>query len=287
MTRPIHARAALLLSLFVGAGCTGPTEDTAPDPDTTPPTETARLRMVTLNVESGDANADAVATIVAASQGEWLWGFTELADQAWLTTLAAAAPDDGQGPFETALGGSGYFLRMGLAWDPEHLTLIDVWELDDINVGGTVRAPLVGQFRVEDSQTELLVVVNHLWRTNNQARHEQAQRLHDWALAQDLPAVTLGDFNFDWSVEGGDTDHDVGYDLLTADDAWQWVRPDELVMTQCNAQYASVLDFFFVSGAAQDWPRSSRMLQNYAGYCHDDATRPDHRPVRADLTVPL
>jgi hypothetical protein len=52
-----------------------------------------------------------------------------------------------------------------LAWDDQRFSLEDDYELSDINVGGTVRAPLVGRMRERSTDQEFLFVVNHLWRS--------------------------------------------------------------------------------------------------------------------------
>lgn len=260
-------------------------EPVDPEPDTAGP-EPAEIAVITLNVESGDSVAETVAETVARHRGEALWGFTEVRDRAYLDTLAAAAAGADRPPFATLLGTTGYELRLALAWDESRLDLVDHEELHEINVGGTVRAPLVGRFRVVENDAELLVVVNHLWRTDRAARHEQSSLLNAWAREQALPAVSLGDFNYDWGVEDGDASHDRGYDLLTEDAVWTWVRPDPLVMTQCNFQYNSVLDFVFVAGGAREWPATAEILETQSSYCHDDERRTDHRPVRADLLIP-
>ena len=97
----------------------------------------------------------------------------------------------------------------------------------------------------------------------------------------------MGDYNFDWAVEGGDADHDPGYDTMIADEAWVWVRPDELVRTQCNAYYDSVLDFIFVGQEAKSWEATSVILEPERQYCEfEDELTSDHRPVQATFVIP-
>jgi len=75
----------------------------------------------------------------------------------------------------------------------------------DINVGGNVRAPLVAQLRLKPAGPEFLFMVNHLYRSNTEWRHEQARLLNAWARSQTLPVIAVGDYNFDWDVSNGDT----------------------------------------------------------------------------------
>jgi endonuclease/exonuclease/phosphatase family metal-dependent hydrolase len=126
-------------------------------------------------------------------------------------------------------------------------------------------------------------MVNHLYRTNTERRHEQAPLLNVWARQQALPVIAVGDYNFDWDVRNGDTVHDRGYDLLAAEGTFAWVRPPHLIRTQCS--FDSVLDFVFVAGAAQGLQASSEILAAEESYCPDTNTRSDHRPVLASFDL--
>ena len=121
-------------------------------------------------------------------------------------------------------------------------------------------------------------MVNHLYRSNTEGRHEQARLLNARAPQQTLPVIAVGDYNFDWDVSNGDTVHDRGYDLLIVDGVLTWVRPPQLIRTQCS--FNSVLDFVFVAGAARQWSASSEILATEESYCPSDQHRSDHRPVR-------
>jgi hypothetical protein len=80
-------------------------------------------------------------------------------------------------------------------------------------------------------------------------------------------------------VTHGDTVHDQGYDLLTAEGVFAWVRPPQLIRTQCS--FDGVLDFVFVAGAAQRWRASAEILAPEERDCPSDQGRSDHRPVLA------
>lgn len=289
---PAHMRRHLLqLSVLVLVACPEPTVQDLPDPATRPADtdpvsiDGETIVAVTYNVESGDAQAATVAERVAEVQGEVLWGFTEVASQAWLDVFAAAA-DDGNQDFQTALGSTGNSDRLGIVWDATVLEWISTQELNSINVGGTARAPMVAEFEVRANGQRFLYMVNHLWRTDDALRLEQAELLNEWAVQQTLPVVAMGDYNFDWNVEGGETDHDPGYDALVAGDRWVWVRPDVLIQTQCSFENRSVLDFAFMAGAARSWDASSEILFPQNVHCQDDEFKSDHRPVLLEFTVP-
>lgn len=113
--------------------------------------------------------------------------------------------------------------------------------------------------------------------------HEQARLLNEWAGRQSLPVIAKGDYNFDWSVTNGDSDHDQSYDELMAEGVFEWVRPEPLIKTQ-DSSHNSVLDFIFVSGAAKQWSGSSEIMVK-AGDFPDTRDTPDHRPVMGKFNL--
>ncbi len=263
--------------------CSAPV--TAPLDTGTAPPEPDEVRLVAFNVESGDADPVVVAAEGVATQaGEALWALSEVDGEAAAEVLVAAAADAGTDQdFRYVLGTTGWDDRLALAWDDARFSLEDWEELDEINVGGTVRAPLVGRLRERATGVEVTLVVNHLWRTDEAGRHAQAALLHDWGLEQEGPVVLAGDFNFDWDVTSGR--HDRGYDLLTADGAFTWLRPATLVASQCSSFYDSVLDFVFVNPAAEAWAGESEILFPEREWCLLPGGS-DHRPVEAHLSLP-
>ena len=87
----------------------------------------------------------------------------------------------------------------------------------------------------------------------------------------------------------GDAKHDAGYDALTAQGAFEWVRPAELIRTQCSVsgrscRYNSVLDFVFVSGLTSQWLFQS-FIHVSKGDFPDNARTSDHRAVLAEFTI--
>lgn len=243
--------------------------------------------IASLNAESGGADPASVAEdTVAPLQGASLFAFEEVENNAAAELFVAAAEGEGQ-DLQFRMGTTGYEDRLVLAWDDARFALVELTALDDINVGGTVRAPLVGHMLERESGLEFLFVVNHLWRTDTNARHEQAELLNTWGAAQTLPVVTTGDFNFDWKADG--SSHDEGYDLLVVNDVFAWVRPpDPLVRTECSEFYDSILDFTFVAGAAKQWGATAAILRQEDDYCRNarEPNYSDHRPITATFTIP-
>ena len=52
-----------------------------------------------------------------------------------------------------------------------------------------MRSPLVAHLRITDTGEEFLFVVNHLYRSREDRRHQQATELNLWASVQTLPVV--------------------------------------------------------------------------------------------------
>lgn len=241
------------------------------------------LTVISWNVESGEADPAEIAAQIAEFQEVDIWGLVEVDSNDARSFEASAEIGEGT-DYLSILGSTGGDDRLVILYDGERFELIDTFELDEINIRGNVRSPLVAHFLDSFTEQEFLFMVNHLWRSNDRGRHEQARMLNQWAAEQDLPVIAVGDYNFDYDIDTGE--YDLGYDLMTIDDVFEWVRPDELVSTQCTLDrndetrcfFNSVLDFIFVSGAARDWDMISEIVVREGDFPDDELTS-DHRPV--------
>lgn len=242
-----------------------------------------QITVVSWNVESGDAEPATIAQRIAGFQGIDIWGLSEVHpnDPA---TYESAAESGENADFARVVGTTGSSDRLVILFNTNRFEKLTSIELHDINVSGTVRAPLVVRLRKKDDGTEFLFMVNHLYRGDANGRHQQAQLLNAWARTQTAPIIAVGDYNFDWSVTRGDADHDQGYDFMTQNGVFTWVRPPTLVETQCSDRFDSVLDFVFTAGTASTWAPSAEIVV-VAGDCPDNNQTSDHRPVRASFTV--
>ena len=247
--------------------------------------QAGRLTVVNWNVESGGAQVGTITQRIRAFQGVDLWGFEEVLDSTWAQSFEVAAEVGENADFRRVLGTTGGEDRLLVLYNSARFDLLGTQELMQLNIGGHVRAPLIARLRDRQTGTEFLFMVNHLYRSNTQARRDQARGLNQWAQSQTLPVIAVGDYNFDWSVVGGDTQHDAGFDLMTQGGAFTWVRPATLVRSECAPQYDSVLDFAFVTAPARAWPATSEIVVA-PGDCPDGPTKPDHRPVRTVFTLP-
>lgn len=242
------------------------------------------LTVASFNVESGGADPAALSDDLRRVPATDVWGFSEVQNASWAQAFDSALTTSGN-EYETILGTSGGEDRLLIVFNASRLERVSSQELSAINIGGNGRAPLVARFRRRSDGEEFLFVVNHLFRGNATARRQQATALNAWAAAQTLPVVAVGDYNFDWNLPNGEASHDVGFDNLTANDVFRWVRPATLIKTQCSNQFNSVLDFVFVAGAAKTWPGTSEILFREPAYCPDDNRHSDHRPVRAEFIL--
>jgi len=238
------------------------------------------ITFISWNVESGGALQSAVADRLTSFENVDIFGLSEVnAIDAEAFEFGAEGGENVD--YESYLGTTGAADRLLLIWDTTRFTLVGSGQLIEIGFSG--RAPLWIQLEEQATGVEFIVMVNHLHRSDEETRHRQAQMLNAWGASQTLPVIALGDYNFDWNLPNGDADHDVGYDNLTKDGVWEWIRPAELVTTQCSGWpcgYNSVLDFVFVTGPARNWNISSEIIV-VANDFPDDLTTPDHRPLLA------
>jgi endonuclease/exonuclease/phosphatase family metal-dependent hydrolase len=248
----------------------------------------SQLTVIGFNVESGDADPNYIAKnqIEPLKTGD-IWGFSEVQDSSWVQTFEQALEAGNTSDYQAIVGSTGNADKLAIIYDSKILEKLDNFELLSINIGGNVRAPLVVHFKLKSNGTEFLFMVNHLYRSRNDLRHEQARLLNRWAKKQTLPIIAVGDYNFDWDVNQGERKHDKGYDLLTENQVFIWVRPEFILATHCSSKYNSVLDFVFVSGIAQTWEASSKILYPESRYCPDNPQKSDHRPVLSIFDLSL
>ncbi len=251
------------------------------------------LTVTTWNVESGGSEVKTLTSRLGSAVGVDLWGLTEVSGR-WAAPFERAAAIGEGAPFKSLLGRSGGADRLAILFDVKRFELLSWFEIPVVNVGGNVRAPIVARFRDRESNVEFLFMVNHLYRSDEAARHRQARLLNTWIAGQKLPVIAVGDYNFDWDVRSNGKSRDRGYDLLTAEGRYRWVRPRRLLSTQCSrvgdgedarCRYNSILDFVFVGGPALEWPAQSWIIQHPGDFPDTDETS-DHRMVKATFTLP-
>jgi M6 family metalloprotease-like protein len=247
------------------------------------------LNVCSYNLESGEAKISVLADEIAAFSGIDVWGFSEVEGAAWADQLEDAAGDGEGAEYDQVLGTTGGSDRLLVVYNTGKLDYVEDFEIHQINprVGGQrpVRSALVVRLRLKATGQEFLFMVNHLYRGRADRRHEQSRILNEWGAAQQLPVIAVGDYNYDWDVVDGDTNHDKGYDNLIKNDVFRWVRPGELIKTQKGDSFNSVLDFVFITGDTADLAVESTILVR-PGDVPDTAEISDHRPVVATFSFP-
>ena len=247
--------------------------------------EEVSLRVISWNVESGDSDPEVIAERIAKLEGVDIWGLCEVPDAEAVELYEEAAEEGEEADFDTVFGTTGRGDRLAIIYNKSRLRKVNNYELHSINPGGRVRSPLVTHFKGKTTGQEFLFMVNHLYRGSAEGRHSQAKKLNEWARRQELPVIAVGDWNFDWDAKTGDNPahRDKGYDYLTKDQVFAWLRPKALIKTQ-DSRYNSVLDFVFVAGSAYGWTAKSKIIVT-PGDFPDDEDKSDHRPVEAIFTV--
>jgi hypothetical protein len=137
------------------------------------------LRVVGFNVESGGARPDVVDGLIAAAQDVDLWRFSEVQDAIWATRVAQASAQGETGAFTPILDTTGGGDRLLIVYHQERFDLVRQFELTDVNLGGNACVALVAHFRLKPAGPEFLFMVNHLYRSNTERRHEQARLLNE------------------------------------------------------------------------------------------------------------
>lgn len=254
------------------------------------------LRVISWNLESGDSSAALLRQQIGEKDGVHLWGLSEVdADDVGQFEQGA---ETGEGAdFKTILGTTGGNDRLAIVYDSARFELIGPpQELSAIQLSSGLRAPLVARFRGNATGQEFLFMVNHLKRggAQNPQRIEQAKRLNQWARQQTAPVIAVGDYNFDYDVDLGDAGvphRDQGFDELTRDGTFIWVRPLTLLKTQASDDFNGVLDFVFVANAPFGWNGAATILDREGHRAavqndfDDTNQQTDHRPVEAVFTL--
>lgn len=248
------------------------------------PSKIVSLKVMCWNVESGDSDPKVVGQRIEAFQGYDIWGLSEVKSEDWGNTFEKASEYGENADFQIIMGSTGKEDRLLIIYNSDRLKKIDDFEIHEINPSGRVRSPLIAKFQDKKSGQIFFFMVNHLYRGKEKERHIQAGKLNDWGKKQKIPIIAVGDYNFDWNLPNGDQNHDQGYDNMTAQGVFRWIRPDKLIKTQGSDKYNSVLDFIFLGNC--DWKAISEIIVADGDFPDDEFT-PDHRPVSAIFELPI
>jgi endonuclease/exonuclease/phosphatase family metal-dependent hydrolase len=249
------------------------------------------LSIISYNVESDDlddTDPHLVAEDIREIVGADLWGLSEVADQAAADIFTEAVAVSGS-DFKSIFGTTGSLDKLQIIYNQNKLDLLEREELD--NIGGS-RSPLVAHFKFLPTGQEFLFTVNHFNRGSESKRNQQAENLRDWAEAQSLPVIAVGDYNFDFDL--AQKKGNKAFDIFLRKDVMTWIKPNCLKTnscpptgTQCDPKYASILDYVFVSQIAKKWPCESDILFVQKQVCQKEKDGfSDHYPLMANFSIP-
>lgn len=178
--------------------------------------------------------------------------------------------------------------RLLFAFDEARLTLLETRELyahgdHELN-NWRHRSPLVCCFRDKSTGERLDVVTVHLARGDASLRLSQALGLSSWAAENGLPAIAIGDFNFDFNF--GPRRGNRAFAAFLKAGVWKWIEPAQLVDTNwadnnkdgIDDYPDSCLDFAFQTGLPSEWTVESSVLVRPGDFPDDERTS-DHRPL--------
>ena len=249
------------------------------------------LKLLTWNVESGGNSPAVIADQLAQLVGYDIYGLAEVHpsnSRRYTKSLGDR--------FKSVLSVTGNRDRLLLIYDIKKLELLESQDLDsysgvrmnDANL--RQRSPLVGRFKLRGTDSEFIVVMNHLACEDAELRKQQAKGLRLWCEDQTLPVIGIGDYNFDFDFKT--RRGNAAFDEHMLDYRWRWVQPTPLIDTNWadrdgdgNDDYPdSCLDFTFVGAGAYNSHAKSRVIVRDGDFPDDERTS-DHRPV--ELRVPL
>ena len=239
------------------------------------------FEVVSWNIQSDGSKKDTIAKQLTDKDitGEtWgsdveLWGFSEVKN---VSTAFAIKHALGKDHYWFILGETGGADKLMAIFNTEKFELLDYFELHSVNFTGTYRAPLVLHLRHKQSGKDFYFMVNHLARTNANVRRAQVKKLVSWIAEQTIPIIAVGDYNFDYRIDGGYGNQ--SYKMFMKKGVMQWKHPENMLMTQCAKKYNSILDFIFTRDIAGIRHKKSKII-SWQGDCPDDQNTSDHRPI--------
>ncbi|MEX1026487.1 MAG: hypothetical protein WD049_00545 [Candidatus Paceibacterota bacterium] len=278
---------ALFAFLFVGCAPPATEQPAAPDvsdhskPDGT--TDTDTISILAWNVESGGNDPEVIAEQLKELSDYDVYCLSEVSPSSLGQYLNALSPEVLAVNSETGRGD-----RLQIIFDSNRFELLQQNELHEYQDhelnNGNHRSPLFVRLRDRETDTEFIVMTNHLARGNADFRKQQAIGLREWARDQNVGVVNIGDFNMDYDF-ASEQGNEAFVEMLR-DNVWNWVKPEQLIDTNWSDPDGdgmdnypdSMLDFGFVAGPAKDWNPVCNVIVREGDF-PDDETTSDHRPI--------
>ena len=185
--------------------------------------------------------------------------------------------------FYANLSSTGGVDRLLFLINRDRFKTIDIEELHTLN-DANHRSPLVVELFDQTAGKHFKITVSHFARGDARLREEQANGLREWARAQTVPTIAVGDFNLDYDFikhEGN-----AAFAAIMRDGVFKWIKPEEWIDTNWSSAKGvnvdrypdSMLDFAFVAGPAKEWDCECRVIV-MPGDFPDNEESSDHRPV--------
>lgn len=246
-----------------------------------------QFTVVSWNVDSGGADPHLTALRIFETAGVHLWGLCEVRDDRWAKLFEGAAGDDEPGRFARLLSPTRGSDRSLILYDLERFEPIRYFELDwsgepwhtpDM----ALRPALIAQLRHRATGGEFFFVVNRL---DPKCAARQAVKLNAWAARQSIPVIAVGTYYFQYGLHPHPLrcDGRKGLTVMTIEGVFNWVKPENPIRTY-DSDAGTIEDFIFVANAVGRWHVRSHIVVEPGDFPDDQAT-PDHRPVRATVSI--
>lgn len=253
------------------------------------------FRAVFWNLESGDSDNRYIARQMVEKVDVDFWGLSEVHNQSAVDTFEAALERAHGADYVAKLSREGGGDRLAILYRADKLEAVrytgrarvdqlggHFFEVDEINVGGTIRPGLGVQLRTRDTGRGFIALVNH-WKCcggddDRVRRAEQAVAMNAFATASvHAEIVSGGDFNIPFNRGGANGD---AFRRLAG--VWEYVRPVNVVGSHTSG---TLLDGVFMANRTPGMRVSLTVLER-AGHSlaattsfDDDAKETDHRPL--------
>lgn len=257
-------------------------------------------RGIFWNLESGDSNASFIAAQMVAKGNIDFWGLSEVQDQTTLDTIEDALEVAHPGiDFVAKLSDDGGSDRLAIVYRRDRMTAVpysgsadiddigdNFFEVDSINVGGTVRPGLGVQLQSPAGES-VVVLVNH-WKccggqANENRREKQAIQMNSFAIdTPGIPIIAGGDFNI--PINDGGKATTAFQELMQI---WEYKEPPQNAGTHAGG---SILDAIFVANKVPAWESTTTILERdgnapaAATSFSDNSSQTDHRPLLLVVT---
>ena len=254
------------------------------------------FRAIFWNMHSGNSSASFLGGQMADKEDIDFWGLSEVRNQAavdaFVAALEAEHPD---AEFVSKISEDGRSDRLAIIYRSDRLTPVsysgsavvddigdNFFEVDNINVGGTIRPALGIQLKSASGQM-VVALVNH-WKCcggskNRERRKKQAIQMNSFAVqTPGMPIVSGGDFNISLNGRGRTDDA-----FMTLMQMWEYKEPQQQDIGTFRS--GSVLDAVFVANRVQGWESSTSILRRKDNKVattrtfSDNNQTTDHRPL--------